>query len=44
MGLIYFVMVVLIPCWWFIPIILFGKSHKEVLDNFFNYIYCYWEV
>ena len=36
---LYFICVLLIPVWWFIPIILIGKSEGYVLNMWLDHIY-----
>jgi hypothetical protein len=38
-GFTYIILVVFIPLWWFVPQLLFGKSHDTILNNYFDYIY-----
>ena len=38
LGFIYFLLVITIPLWWFIPSVLIGKSSRYVLETFFDFI------
>lgn len=37
----YLVSVIFIFIWWFVPFLITGESHKQVLDRWFNYMYSY---
>lgn len=39
--LIYLILIILIPIWWFIPQLISGKSHDTILDLYFNWMYEY---
>lgn len=41
LSLLYLVSVIFIFIWWFVPFIITGESHKQVLDRWFNYMYSY---
>jgi len=38
MWVTFFILVVCQFLWWFIPLLLFGISHKQVIDGYFNFI------
>ncbi len=38
MMIVYFIIVILTPFWWFIPLLFCGKSHKIILGNYFDFM------